>query len=40
MSDHSLRFCIGVALVLGLVCGSAALAGGPLFPGAQYETGH
>jgi hypothetical protein len=39
MSDHTLRFCIGVSLLLTLVCGSAALAAGPLFPGAQYDAG-
>jgi ankyrin repeat protein len=39
MSDHRLRFCIGASLLLALVCGNAALAGGPLFPGAQYAVG-
>ena len=39
MSDHGVRLRYGVALVLGLVCASAALAGGPLFPAQQYDAG-
>jgi hypothetical protein len=39
MSAHGLRFRFGVSLGLALVCGSAALARGPLFPGQQYEAG-
>ncbi len=39
MSDRGLQFRFGVSLVLALVCGSAAPASGPLFPGAQYGAG-
>ena len=33
------RFRFGLSVVLGLVCASAALGDGPLFPGAQYGAG-
>ncbi len=33
------RFRFGLSVVLGLVCASAALGDGPLFPGAQYAAG-
>ena len=39
MSDRGLRFRLGVWLAVALVCGSAAAASGPLFPGAQYDVG-
>ena len=39
MSNHGIEFRKDVPLMLVLVCANAALAYGPLFPGAQYEVG-
>ncbi|MCH8804947.1 MAG: VCBS repeat-containing protein [Planctomycetes bacterium] len=39
MSTHRFRFRVGVLLAFGLICTSAALGDGPLFPGAQYSAG-
>lgn len=39
MSAHGFQLRDGVPFVLALVCGSAALAAGPLCPGAQYAAG-
>ena len=38
MWDRGLGFHFGIPLLL--VCGSAALARGPLFPGQQYDVGN
>jgi len=40
MPGRALQFRFGIPLVLALVCGNAAPASGPLFPGQQYEVGN